>query len=159
MHKKEGQKESQVSAPSVKLGPKSALNFPVTYLQKAGVFVQKTVTTTGVYIHKLINILYNFISSTLFNIFRWSLKWTTLMLLFFLLWWMKCNIMFSTITKYWKKNTILPIYLPSCSDIVIPGANNLSETKTKISAGESIHIIRGTKGNNSSLHPLSAIRE
>ncbi|XP_053536183.1 helicase ARIP4 isoform X4 [Ictalurus punctatus] len=77
VHKKEGQKESQVSAPSVKLGPKSALNFPVTYLQKAGVFVQKTVTTT---------------------------------------------------------------------DIVIPGANNLSETKTKISAGESIHIIRGTKG-------------
>ncbi|XP_053092504.1 helicase ARIP4-like isoform X3 [Pangasianodon hypophthalmus] len=81
MHQKEGQKEdqkeSQGSAPSMRLGSKSALNFPVTYLQKAGVFVQKTVTTT---------------------------------------------------------------------DIVIPGANNSSETQTKISAGESIHIIRGTKG-------------
>ncbi|KAK3540509.1 hypothetical protein QTP70_032473 [Hemibagrus guttatus] len=81
MHQKEGQKadqkESQGSAPSMGSDSKSALNFPVTYLQKAGVFVQKTVSTT---------------------------------------------------------------------DIVIPGTNNSTETQTKISAGESIHIIRGTKG-------------
>lgn len=58
MHQKEGQKddqkERQDSAPFMRLGSKSALNFPVTYLQKAGFFVQKTVTTTGVYVHKLI---------------------------------------------------------------------------------------------------------
>ncbi|XP_060787681.1 helicase ARIP4-like isoform X2 [Neoarius graeffei] len=77
VHQKEDQKESQGSVSSVTLGSKSALNFPFTYLQKAGVFVQKTVTTT---------------------------------------------------------------------DIVIPGANNSSNTQTKINAGESIHIIRGTKG-------------
>lgn len=58
MHQKEGQKEdqkeSQGSAPAVRLGSKSALNFPFTYLQKAGVFVQKTVTTTGVFTNELI---------------------------------------------------------------------------------------------------------
>lgn len=47
----------------------------------------------------------------------------------------------------------------SYSDIVIPGANNSSDTQTKISAGESVHIIRGTKGNSSSIHPLSAINK
>ncbi|XP_046726872.1 helicase ARIP4-like isoform X1 [Silurus meridionalis] len=82
MHQNEGQKEDpkkiQDSAPQdLRLSSKSDLNFPVTYLQKAGVFVQKTVTTT---------------------------------------------------------------------DIVIPGTNDLSDRPTKISAGESIHIIRGTKG-------------
>ncbi|KAM9475031.1 helicase ARIP4-like [Clarias gariepinus] len=81
IHQKDGQKadqkDSQVSAPSVKLDSKSDLNFSITYLEKAGVFVQKTITTT---------------------------------------------------------------------DIVIPGSNNSADTQTKISAGESIHIIRGTKG-------------
>ncbi|KAI4871614.1 hypothetical protein NFI96_013391, partial [Prochilodus magdalenae] len=52
-------------------------NFPVTYLQKVGVFVQKIVTTT---------------------------------------------------------------------DIVIPGSNSSSDVQARISAGESIHVIRGTKG-------------
>ncbi|XP_027026818.1 helicase ARIP4-like isoform X1 [Tachysurus fulvidraco] len=78
IHQKEDQKESQGSPPCTISGSIPALNFPVTYLQKAGVFVQKTVTTT---------------------------------------------------------------------DIVIPGTNHSSETQNKICAGESIHIIRGTKGN------------
>lgn len=54
-----------------------SLNFPVNYLQRAGVLVQKIVTTT---------------------------------------------------------------------DIVIPGANTSTDVQARISAGESIHIIRGTKG-------------
>ncbi|XP_072538211.1 helicase ARIP4-like isoform X2 [Salminus brasiliensis] len=58
-------------------GSKSTVNFPVTYLQKAGVFVQKIVTTT---------------------------------------------------------------------DIVIPGTNSSLDVQARISAGESIHVIRGTKG-------------
>ncbi|XP_018593292.1 helicase ARIP4 isoform X1 [Scleropages formosus] len=58
-------------------GPSSGVNFPVNYLQKAGVFVQKIVTTT---------------------------------------------------------------------DIVIPGTNSSSDVQARISAGESIHVIRGTKG-------------
>ncbi|MFT7800708.1 helicase ARIP4-like, partial [Arapaima gigas] len=58
-------------------GPSSGVNFPVNYLQKAGVFVQKIVTTT---------------------------------------------------------------------DIVIPGSNSNSDVQARISAGESIHVIRGTKG-------------
>ncbi|KAJ8257532.1 hypothetical protein GJAV_G00186600 [Gymnothorax javanicus] len=68
----------------VPLGPGSSLagssagvNFPVNYLQKAGVFVQKIVTTT---------------------------------------------------------------------DIVIPGTNSTADVQARISAGESIHVIRGTKG-------------
>lgn len=48
------QKEIQGSAPSMRLGSKCALNFPVTYLQKAGVFVQKTVTTTGMFTNEFI---------------------------------------------------------------------------------------------------------
>uniref|UniRef100_A0A674CI05 RAD54 like 2 n=1 Tax=Salmo trutta TaxID=8032 RepID=A0A674CI05_SALTR len=55
----------------------SSSGFPVNYLQKAGVFVQKIVTTT---------------------------------------------------------------------DIVIPGTNSSTDVKARISAGESIHVIRGTKG-------------
>ncbi|XP_061113625.1 helicase ARIP4 isoform X2 [Conger conger] len=55
----------------------SGVNFPVNYLQKAGVFVQKIVTTT---------------------------------------------------------------------DIVIPGTNSSADVQARISAGESIHVIRGTKG-------------
>ncbi|KAM9271859.1 helicase ARIP4 isoform 2-T2 [Cariama cristata] len=55
----------------------SAVNFPINYLQRAGVFVQKIVTTT---------------------------------------------------------------------DIVIPGTNTSTDVQARISAGESIHIIRGTKG-------------
>ncbi|KFO57945.1 Helicase ARIP4 [Corvus brachyrhynchos] len=54
-----------------------AVNFPINYLQRAGVFVQKIVTTT---------------------------------------------------------------------DIVIPGTNTSTDVQARISAGESIHIIRGTKG-------------
>ncbi|XP_069500208.1 helicase ARIP4 [Ambystoma mexicanum] len=54
-----------------------SLNFPVNYLQRAGVLVQKIVTTT---------------------------------------------------------------------DIVIPGANTTTDVQARINAGESIHIIRGTKG-------------
>ncbi|KAJ8370827.1 hypothetical protein SKAU_G00108550 [Synaphobranchus kaupii] len=68
----------------VPLGPGASLassstgvNFPVNYLQKAGVFVQKIVTTT---------------------------------------------------------------------DIVIPGTNSSADVQARISAGESIHVIRGTKG-------------
>lgn len=55
----------------------SSSGFPVNYLQKAGVFVQKIVTTT---------------------------------------------------------------------DIVIPETNSSTDVKARISAGESIHVIRGTKG-------------
>ncbi|XP_066553802.1 helicase ARIP4 isoform X2 [Amia ocellicauda] len=55
----------------------AGLNFPVNYLQRAGVFVQKIVTTT---------------------------------------------------------------------DIVIPGTNNTTDVQARISAGESIHVIKGTKG-------------
>ncbi|KAM6413963.1 helicase ARIP4 isoform 1-T1 [Rhynochetos jubatus] len=55
----------------------SAVNFPINYLQRAGVLVQKIVTTT---------------------------------------------------------------------DIVIPGTNTSTDVQARISAGESIHIIRGTKG-------------
>lgn len=81
MHQKEGQKEdqeeSQGSASSMRLGSKSALNFPVTYLQKAGVIVQKTVTTTGVYVHKLIQILSTFIRGTTF--FKLSFRCINLM--------------------------------------------------------------------------------
>ncbi|XP_074952559.1 helicase ARIP4 isoform X2 [Phalacrocorax aristotelis] len=54
-----------------------AVNFPINYLQRAGVFVQKIVTTT---------------------------------------------------------------------DIVIPGTNTSTDVQARISAGESIHVIRGTKG-------------
>lgn len=35
------------------------------------------------------------------------------------------------------------------ADIVIPGANNSGEVQARISAGESIHIIRGSKGTSS----------
>ncbi|XP_041080298.1 helicase ARIP4-like isoform X1 [Polyodon spathula] len=58
-------------------GTSSALNFPVNFLQQAGVLVQKIVTTT---------------------------------------------------------------------DIVIPGTNSSTDVQARISAGESIHVIRGTKG-------------
>lgn len=43
-----------------------------------------------------------------------------------------------------------------CSDIVIPGTNKLSKTQSKISAGESIHIIKGTKGNLQ-FHPFRTV--
>lgn len=39
----------------------------------------------------------------------------------------------------------------SLSDIVIPGTNNVTDVQARISTGESIHIIRGTKGNKSEL--------
>ncbi|XP_036434556.1 helicase ARIP4-like isoform X2 [Colossoma macropomum] len=72
------QQAEQGPAPSsTASSSKSAVNFPVTYLQKAGVFVQKIVITT---------------------------------------------------------------------DIVIPGTNSSSDMQARISAGESIHVIRGTKG-------------
>ncbi|XP_066101162.1 helicase ARIP4 [Saccopteryx bilineata] len=58
-------------------GTNPAMNFPINYLQRAGVLVQKVVTTT---------------------------------------------------------------------DIVIPGLNSSTDVQARISAGESIHIIRGTKG-------------
>ncbi|XP_056155506.1 helicase ARIP4-like [Lampris incognitus] len=71
---------SQVSASSTPSNASSECSlggFPVNYLQKAGVFVQKIVTTT---------------------------------------------------------------------DIVIPGTNSSTDVQARISAGESIHVIRGTKG-------------
>ncbi|XP_076857381.1 helicase ARIP4-like, partial [Brachyhypopomus gauderio] len=72
------QQASQGPTPSsTDSGCKSPVNFPLTYLQKAGVFVQKIVTTT---------------------------------------------------------------------DIVIPGTNRSSDVQARICAGESIHLIRGTKG-------------
>ncbi|XP_066499675.1 helicase ARIP4-like isoform X2 [Hoplias malabaricus] len=71
------QAEQGPTPSSTASGSKSAVNFPVTYLQKAGVFVQKIVTTT---------------------------------------------------------------------DIVIPGTNSSSDVQARICAGESIHVIRGTKG-------------
>ncbi|XP_030639905.1 helicase ARIP4 isoform X2 [Chanos chanos] len=72
------QQSAQSSAPS-STSPRSdsGVNFPVNYLQKAGVFVQKIVTTT---------------------------------------------------------------------DIVIPGTNSSTVVQARIRAGESIHLIRGTKG-------------
>uniref|UniRef100_A0A667WNK5 RAD54 like 2 n=1 Tax=Myripristis murdjan TaxID=586833 RepID=A0A667WNK5_9TELE len=68
---------SSGSAPSNTSSSSSLGGFPVNYLQKAGVFVQKIVTTT---------------------------------------------------------------------DIVIPGTNSSTDVQARISAGESIHVIRGTKG-------------
>uniref|UniRef100_UPI003AAAFA11 helicase ARIP4-like n=1 Tax=Centroberyx gerrardi TaxID=166262 RepID=UPI003AAAFA11 len=65
------------STPSDASSESSLGGFPVNYLQKAGVFVQKIVTTT---------------------------------------------------------------------DIVIPGTNSSTDVQARISAGESIHVIRGTKG-------------
>uniref|UniRef100_A0AAR2IR36 RAD54 like 2 n=1 Tax=Pygocentrus nattereri TaxID=42514 RepID=A0AAR2IR36_PYGNA len=79
------QQAEQGPAPSSASSSKSAVNFPVTYLQKAGVFVQKIVITT---------------------------------------------------------------------DIVIPGTNSSSDMQARISAGESIHVIRGTKGEDSPSLPL-----
>uniref|UniRef100_A0A4W4ERE5 RAD54 like 2 n=1 Tax=Electrophorus electricus TaxID=8005 RepID=A0A4W4ERE5_ELEEL len=65
------------SPTSTDSGSRSPVNFPLTYLQKAGVYVQKIVTPT---------------------------------------------------------------------DIVIPGTNSATNMQARISAGESIHVIRGTKG-------------
>ncbi|XP_061760821.1 helicase ARIP4-like isoform X2 [Nerophis ophidion] len=65
------------SAPAKDSSPSGLGGFPVNYLQKAGVFVQKIITTT---------------------------------------------------------------------DMVIPGNNSSTDVKARISAGESIHVIRGTKG-------------
>lgn len=42
------------------------------------------------------------------------------------------------------------LFFFTCVDIVIPGANNSGEVQARISAGESIHIIRGSKGINRS---------
>nr|XP_023676773.1 helicase ARIP4 isoform X2 [Paramormyrops kingsleyae] len=70
-------RQVSLSSGSSLAGPSSGVHFPVNYLQKAGVFVQKIVTTT---------------------------------------------------------------------DIVIPGSNSSSDVQARISAGESIHVIRGTKG-------------
>lgn len=33
------------------------------------------------------------------------------------------------------------------TDIVIPGANSTTDVQARISAGESVHVIRGSKGN------------
>uniref|UniRef100_A0A8C7HGI7 RAD54 like 2 n=1 Tax=Oncorhynchus kisutch TaxID=8019 RepID=A0A8C7HGI7_ONCKI len=60
-------------------GSSSGVSFPVNYLQKAGVYVQRIVTTT---------------------------------------------------------------------DIVIPGANSTTDVQARIGAGESIHVIKGSKGDN-----------
>ncbi|KAM6976876.1 helicase ARIP4-like [Aplochiton taeniatus] len=65
------------STPTNKLSESNLTDFPVNYLQKAGVFVQKIVTTT---------------------------------------------------------------------DIVIPGTNSSKDVQARISAGKSIHVIRGSKG-------------
>lgn len=170
MHQKEDQKESQGSVSSVTLGSKSALNFPFTYLQKAGVFVQKTVTTTGVCVCSQMNsYIVQFHKG---YHFLYCLQSVQLLMVFFFLWvfflvdGMQYYVFYnhnnlSQKEGYWKQNTVPFCNLSSltCSDIVIPGANNSSNTQTKINAGESIHIIRGTKGNNFSLHPLSAVRD
>lgn len=40
------------------------------------------------------------------------------------------------------------LFLSPLPDIVIPGTNTSTDVQARISAGESIHIIRGTKGNS-----------
>lgn len=50
--------------------------------------------------------------------------------------WLTCSLM----------ATIL--FLSPLPDIVIPGTNTSTDVQARISAGESIHIIRGTKGNS-----------
>lgn len=40
------------------------------------------------------------------------------------------------------------LFLSLLPDIVIPGTNTSTDVQARISAGESIHIIRGTKGNS-----------
>lgn len=37
-------------------------------------------------------------------------------------------------------------HLSGFTDIVIPGANSSTDVQARISAGESIHVIRGSKG-------------
>lgn len=36
--------------------------------------------------------------------------------------------------------------MSGCADIVIPGANSTTDVQARISAGESVHVIRGSKG-------------
>lgn len=36
--------------------------------------------------------------------------------------------------------------LPKSTDIVIPGSNSTTDVQARIGAGESIHIIKGSKG-------------
>lgn len=45
---------------------------------------------------------------------------------------------------YFKINTVIIIF--PFTDIVIPGANSTTDVQARISAGEVIHIIRGSKG-------------
>lgn len=47
-----------------------------------------------------------------------------------------------------KPHAVIHIpFILSILDIVIPGTNTSTDVQARISAGESIHIIRGTKGN------------
>lgn len=42
--------------------------------------------------------------------------------------------------------TLTSALLSGFTDIVIPGANSTTDVQARISAGESIHVIRGSKG-------------
>ena len=46
----------------------------------------------------------------------------------------------------------------SSLDIVIPGLNSSTDVQARIHAGESIHILRGTKGESGQGHPLPGER-
>lgn len=98
----------QASANSAPIDDSSG-GFPVNCLEKAGVSVQKIVTTTGrqlVHVAAALNVFY--------------------------------------LLKKKKKKSHIP-YL-NLLDIVIPGTNSSTDVQARITAGESIHIIRGTKG-------------
>lgn len=43
--------------------------------------------------------------------------------------------------------TLTSAILSGSTDIVIPGANSTTDVQARISAGESIHVIRGSKGS------------
>lgn len=94
---------ASASAPRDGSSGSSLGGFSVTCLQKAGVLVQKIVTTTG-----------------------------TFGLPFY---------PFPSIAV--AEPRLSP---PPASDLVIPGTNSSTDVQARIAAGESIHIIRGTKG-------------
>lgn len=90
--------------------PSSSAGFPVNYLQKAGVYVQRVVTTTGTDFSLVVHAT---------SCYVWGL--------------------------------LVCFFMVSClcfSDIVIPGSNSSTDVQARIGAGESIHVIRGSKGTS-----------
>lgn len=57
-----------------------------------------------------------------------------------------------------KGPSLTPANLSEYTDIVIPGANSTTDVQARISAGESIHVIRGSKGIYNSTFIRIALR-